>query len=153
MRFLKSTKPDSVVKLKEPTRRQSWPSKLANRRTMPLKMRPTCLGHGVYKDDVDYGVFCGEWCIGRIYQTRTGPESLRWGSYAARRAAADAIAATVRSPAAPPSLLSTAIAALCVQAIWMTRAHSISSHRRHRSGRKSAKQMPSEHFADYSFVF
>ena len=28
---------------------------------------------------------------------------------------------------APPSLLSTAIVALCVQAIWMTRAHSISS--------------------------
>ena len=27
-------------------------------------------------------------------------------------------------PADPPSLLSTAIAALCVQAIWMTRAHS-----------------------------
>ena len=23
---------------------------------MPLKMRPTGLGHGVYKDDVDYGV-------------------------------------------------------------------------------------------------
>src|SRR3954449_11647559 len=45
---------------------------------MPLKMRPTGLGHGVYKDDVDYGIFCGEWCIGRIYQTRTGPESLRW---------------------------------------------------------------------------
>jgi hypothetical protein len=34
---------------------------------------------------------------------------------------------TVRSPAAPPSLLSTAIGALCVQAIWMTRAHSSSS--------------------------
>ena len=45
---------------------------------MPLKLRPTGLGHGVYKDNVDYGVFCGEWCIGRIYQTRTGPESLRW---------------------------------------------------------------------------
>ena len=45
---------------------------------MPLKMRPTGLGHGVYKDVPDYGVFCGEWCIGRIYQTRTGPESLRW---------------------------------------------------------------------------
>ena len=45
---------------------------------MALKMRPTGLGHGVYKDDADYGVFCGEWCIGRIYQTRTGPESLRW---------------------------------------------------------------------------
>ena len=39
---------------------------------MPLKMRPTGLGHGVYKDNVDYGVFCGEWCIGRIYETRTG---------------------------------------------------------------------------------
>ena len=39
-------------------------------------------------------------------------------------AAADAIAATLRSPpAAPPSLLSTAMAALCVKAIWMTRAH------------------------------
>jgi hypothetical protein len=37
---------------------------------MPLKMRPTGLGHGVYKDDLDYGVFCGEWCIGPIYQTR-----------------------------------------------------------------------------------
>ena len=45
---------------------------------MPLKMRPTGLGHGVYKDVPDYSVFCGEWCIGRIYQTRTGPESLRW---------------------------------------------------------------------------
>ena len=45
---------------------------------MPLKMRPTGLGHGVYKDNVDYSVFCGEWCIGRIYETRTGPESLRW---------------------------------------------------------------------------
>ena len=45
---------------------------------MPLKLRPTGLGHGVYKDNVDYGVFCGEWCIGRIYETRTGPEQLRW---------------------------------------------------------------------------
>ena len=45
---------------------------------MALKLRPTGLGHGVYKDNVDYGVFCGEWCIGRIYETRTGPESLRW---------------------------------------------------------------------------
>ena len=45
---------------------------------MPLKMRPTGLGHGVYKDNVDYSIFCGEWCIGRIYKTRTGPEFLRW---------------------------------------------------------------------------
>jgi len=45
---------------------------------MPLKLRPTGLGHGVYKNTVDYGVFCGEWCIGRIYETRTGPADLRW---------------------------------------------------------------------------
>ena len=45
---------------------------------MPLKLRPTGLGHGVYKDNVDYGVFSGEWCIGRIYETRTGPADLRW---------------------------------------------------------------------------
>ena len=44
---------------------------------MPLKLRPTGLGHGVYKDNVDYGVFSGEWCIGRIYETRTGPEFMR----------------------------------------------------------------------------
>jgi hypothetical protein len=31
---------------------------------MTLKMRPTGLGHGVYKDVPDYGVVCGEWCIG-----------------------------------------------------------------------------------------
>jgi hypothetical protein len=37
---------------------------------MPLKMRPPGLGRGFYKDNVDYGVFCGEWCIGRTYETR-----------------------------------------------------------------------------------
>ncbi len=45
---------------------------------MPLKLRPTRLGHAVYKDTVDYGVFCGEWCIGRFYETRSGPPDLRW---------------------------------------------------------------------------
>jgi hypothetical protein len=44
---------------------------------MALKMRPTGLGHGVYKDSIDYGVFCGEWCIGRIYENRSGPEDQR----------------------------------------------------------------------------
>ena len=34
-------------------------------------MRPTGLGSGFYKDIEDYGIFCGEWCIGRIYKTRT----------------------------------------------------------------------------------
>lgn len=40
---------------------------------MPLKMRPTGLGHGVYEDIPDYSVFCGEWCIGRIYENRAAP--------------------------------------------------------------------------------
>jgi hypothetical protein len=29
-------------------------------------MRPTGLGSGTYKDNVDYSVFSGEWLIGRI---------------------------------------------------------------------------------------
>jgi hypothetical protein len=33
---------------------------------MPLKMRPTGLSSTFYKDDVDYSLFCGEWCTGRI---------------------------------------------------------------------------------------
>jgi len=37
---------------------------------MPLKMRPSGLRRDVYKDVPDYGVFRGEWCIGRIYETR-----------------------------------------------------------------------------------
>jgi hypothetical protein len=41
-------------------------------------MRPTGLGSGFYKDDVDYSVFCDEWCIGRIYEKRSSPEHLRW---------------------------------------------------------------------------
>ena len=45
---------------------------------MALNMRPTGLGHGLYKDVPDYSIFCGEWCIGRIYETPTGPADLRW---------------------------------------------------------------------------
>jgi hypothetical protein len=45
---------------------------------MPLTMRPTGLSSGFYKDSIDYGVFSGEWCIGRIYENRSGPEELRW---------------------------------------------------------------------------
>jgi hypothetical protein len=37
---------------------------------MPLKMRPTGLGHGAYEDDIDYSAFCGEWCIGSGRQRR-----------------------------------------------------------------------------------
>jgi hypothetical protein len=36
-------------------------------------MRPTGLGHGVYKDDIDYSVFSGEWLIGRRFRM------LAWG--------------------------------------------------------------------------
>ena len=45
---------------------------------MALTMRPTGLGHGVYANAIDYNVFSGEWCIGRIYEQRTGPKGLRW---------------------------------------------------------------------------
>ena len=37
---------------------------------MALTMRPTGLGHGVYKDDIDYSVFSGMWLIGRIYERK-----------------------------------------------------------------------------------
>ena len=45
---------------------------------MPLKLRPTGLGSGIDKDRPDYTVYCVEWGVGRIYQTRGGPDSLRW---------------------------------------------------------------------------
>ena len=45
---------------------------------MALTMRPTGLGHGVYADAIDYNVFSGEWCIGRIYENRSSPADLRW---------------------------------------------------------------------------
>jgi hypothetical protein len=45
---------------------------------MLLKLRPSGLASGIDKDRSDYTVFSGEWEIGRIYQTRGGPESLRW---------------------------------------------------------------------------
>ena len=44
---------------------------------MSLTMRPIGLGFGIDKDRPD-SVYSGEWEIGRIYQTRGGPDSLRW---------------------------------------------------------------------------
>jgi hypothetical protein len=41
-------------------------------------MRPTGLGHGVYKDSVDYSVFSGEWEIGRIYERKGFPDDVRF---------------------------------------------------------------------------
>ena len=45
---------------------------------MPLKLRPTGLGSEIDKDRSDYTVFCGEWAVGRIYETHGGPDNLRW---------------------------------------------------------------------------
>ena len=45
---------------------------------MALTMRPTGLGHGVYKDDIDYSVFSGEWNIGRIYERHGFPDAVRF---------------------------------------------------------------------------
>jgi hypothetical protein len=43
----------------------------------PHKLRPPGLGSGIDKDRSDCTVYCGEWEVGRIYETRGGPESLR----------------------------------------------------------------------------
>ena len=45
---------------------------------MPLTMRPTGLGHGVYKDDVDYSISAASGASAASIETRTGPEHLRW---------------------------------------------------------------------------
>ena len=45
---------------------------------MALTMRPTGLSSGIYENSIDYSVFCGEWCIGRIYENRSGSEDMRW---------------------------------------------------------------------------
>jgi uncharacterized protein (DUF736 family) len=51
---------------------------VSKRRVGALTMRPTGLGSGIDKDRPDYSVYSGEWEVGRIYQTRGGPDSLRW---------------------------------------------------------------------------
>lgn len=45
---------------------------------MTLTMRPTGLGHGFYKDKVDYSVFAGTWNIGRIYERHGSPADVRF---------------------------------------------------------------------------
>ena len=37
-------------------------------------LRPTDLGTGIDKDRPDYTVYTGEWEVGRIYETRGGPD-------------------------------------------------------------------------------
>ena len=41
-------------------------------------MRPTGLGHGAYKDNIDYNIFSGEWLIGRIYERNGFPDEVRF---------------------------------------------------------------------------
>ena len=45
---------------------------------MALTLRQTGLGSGIDKDRPDYTAVTGDWEGGRIYQTRGGPDSLRW---------------------------------------------------------------------------
>jgi hypothetical protein len=54
---------------------------------MPLKMRPTGLGSGTYKDNVDYSVFSGERLIGRIYERHGFPDAVRFLLVITRRCA------------------------------------------------------------------
>jgi hypothetical protein len=50
---------------------------------MPLTMRPTGLASPVDEDRQDFTVYCGKWAMGRIYQERGGPDSMRcfWSLY------------------------------------------------------------------------
>ena len=70
-----------------PSSARSMRARAWRNRFQPLKLRPTGLGHGVYKDNIDYNVFSGEWLIGRIYERNGfgggGPKksgfACRWG--------------------------------------------------------------------------
>ena len=44
---------------------------------MPLKLRPSRPRPGIDKDQARLHLSSGEWEVGRIYQTRGGPDSLR----------------------------------------------------------------------------
>jgi hypothetical protein len=45
---------------------------------MPLSSAHPASAPGIDKDRPDFTVYCGAWNVGRIYQTRGGPENLRW---------------------------------------------------------------------------
>jgi uncharacterized protein (DUF736 family) len=68
-----------VVKTLWPELALKLPPRLLPRKvTMALKLRPTGFGSAIDKDRPDYTVYSGGWDVGRIYQTRGGPDSLRW---------------------------------------------------------------------------
>ena len=41
-------------------------------------MRRAGLSSGIDQDRADYTVYSGGWAVGRIYETRGGPDNLRW---------------------------------------------------------------------------
>ena len=41
-------------------------------------MRRAGLSSGIDQDRADYTVYSGGWAVGRIYETRGGPDTLRW---------------------------------------------------------------------------
>ena len=48
------------------------------RNNMALKLGPTGLGFGIDKDRQDFTIYSGGWAMGRIYEQRGGPDSMRW---------------------------------------------------------------------------
>jgi hypothetical protein len=45
---------------------------------MPVKFRPSGLDSGIDDDRTDDTAYSGGWDVGRMYETRGGPDSLRW---------------------------------------------------------------------------
>jgi hypothetical protein len=52
-----------------------WPT---GQSTNPSDAPSTGLRSGIDKDRADYTVYSGGWDVGRIYEIRGGPDSLRW---------------------------------------------------------------------------
>ena len=61
-----------------PSSARSMRSRRGDNRFQPLKLRPTGLGHGVYKVNIDYNVFSGEWSIGRLHECDGFPDAVRF---------------------------------------------------------------------------
>ena len=45
---------------------------------MALKLGPTGLGFGIDKDRQDFTINSGGWAMGRVYEQRDRPDSMRW---------------------------------------------------------------------------
>ena len=78
--LLKARNPQSAVEVKDLQRNcdRHRPRRPQSPALMTLTMRPTGLGHGVYKDAIDYAVFSGAWNVGRIYERRGFSDAVRF---------------------------------------------------------------------------